>query len=73
MHVDFYGKTERNLRKVTQKYGVKFEHPSFEQKRRLVQQLCDIAATKGITLYSCCDDTLISDGVKLLQIMDHEL
>ncbi len=71
--VDFYGKTERNLGLVSQKYGVKFQRPSLEEQRRLVEQLRDIAAPRGITLYSCCEDALIGAGVEKARCLDMDL
>lgn len=71
--VDFYGKTERNLGLVSQKYGVKFQRPSLEEQRRLVEQLRDIAAPRGITLYSCCEDALIGAGVEKAHCLDMDL
>ena len=71
--VDFYGKTERNLRRVEQEHNLSFQRPSIEEQRRLVHQLCDIAATCGITLYSCCHDGLIGDGIEKAHCIDANL
>lgn len=71
--VDFYGKTERNLEQVTQKHGVKFQRPSIEEQRRLVQQLRDMAAPRGITLYSCCEDNLICEGIEKAHCIDMDV
>src|SRR5207247_911627 len=51
--VDFYGKTERNLRNGEHDHSISFQRPSLEEQRWLAGQLRDIAAARGITLYSC--------------------
>ena len=71
--VDFYGKTERNLGKVAQKYNVKFDRPCLEEKRQLLQQLHDIAAARGIKLYSCCDDNLAGESIEKAHCIDIDI
>lgn len=71
--VDFYGKTERNLGKVSQAHGIKFARPSVEEKRRLLEQLRDIAQARGINLYSCCEDALIGEGVEKAHCIDLDI
>ena len=71
--VNFYCKTERNFGKVAVKNNIKFQHPSLEEKQQLTKQLRDIAKVRGITLYSCCDDTLISEGVKKAHCIDMDI
>lgn len=71
--VDFYGKTERNLEKVAQKYKVKFDRPYLDEKRQLIEQLRDIATARGIKLYSCCDDNLAGEGVETAHCIDIDI
>ncbi|MCT7994418.1 DUF1848 domain-containing protein [Laspinema olomoucense] len=71
--VDFYGKTERNLGKVSQTHGIKFQRPSLEEKSRLLQQLHDIAEPRGIKLYSCCEDALLGMGVEKAHCIDMDI
>lgn len=71
--VDFYGKTERNLRQVEKQYGLSIQRPQFEEQRRLAQQLRDIAASRGITLYSCCNNELVGDGIEQSHCIDLDI
>jgi len=71
--VNFYGKTERNLGQVALQHGVKFEKPFQQEQRRLVEALRELAKTRGITLYSCCDDGLTGEGVEKAHCMDLDL
>ena len=61
--VDFYGKTERNLKQVATASGISFQRPLPHEQRSLVQQLRQIAEQRGITLYSCCEKELVGEGV----------
>ena len=71
--VDFYGKTERNLRRIEQEYNLAFQRPSLNEQCRLVHQLSDIATTRGITLYACCHDNLVSKEIKKAHCIDSDL
>ena len=71
--VDFYGKTQRNLRRVEREMGLSFRRPSLEEQRSLAQQLRDIAACSGITLLSCCGDTLVGEGIEKAHCIDSEV
>jgi hypothetical protein len=71
--VDFYGKTERNLQRVEREHGLTFRRPSLEEQRRLAHQLRDIAATRGITLYSCCGDGLVGEGIEKAHCVDMDI
>jgi hypothetical protein len=62
--VDFYGKTERNLRRVEREQGLSFQRPSVGKQRSLARELRDIAASSGITLFSCCGDALVGQGIE---------
>ncbi len=62
--VDFYGKTERNLKQLSLANGLTFQRPLVDEQRSLVQALRRIAAGRGITLYSCCDKELVGEGVQ---------
>ncbi|MBM3241186.1 DUF1848 domain-containing protein [Candidatus Poribacteria bacterium] len=72
-YVAFYGKTERNLRWVEREHNLSFQRPSIEEQRHLAHQLRDIGATRGITLYSCCHDGLIGDGIEKAHCIDSAL
>lgn len=70
---DFYGKTERNIRKVEQGTGSTFvRQPLPEDQRRLVHALRDIAAPRGITLYACCEGKLVGDGIAPSKCIDED-
>jgi hypothetical protein len=53
--VDIYGKTARNMKQS----GLAIQQPAPQVQRDLVQALCQIAETRGITLYSCCETALV--------------
>jgi hypothetical protein len=55
--VDVYGKTQRNFTK----RGIRLaEYDALDLTRRLR----DIATAHGMTLYACCEDALVADGVE---------
>jgi hypothetical protein len=70
---DFYSKTERNMAKVERAWGTTFiRQPSLDEQRRLVHGLRDIAAPRGITLYACCEGSLVGDGVAPSKCIDDD-
>ena len=71
--VDFYGKTERNLARLEREEGTHFDRPGLEEKRALAQELAGIAARHGIDLRSCCDDSLLGEGVGKSRCVDPEV
>ncbi|ERT09701.1 hypothetical protein M595_0328 [Lyngbya aestuarii BL J] len=71
--VDFYQKTERNLGKVARQNQIQFQHPTLEQQKQLVEKIRDIATSRGITLYSCCNDQLVGEGVEKAHCIDFDL
>jgi hypothetical protein len=68
--VDMYGKTARNLDRVSRDHGIRFDAPTLEQRQALVHSLRDIAASRGITLYACCEADLVGDGVESSHCID---
>jgi hypothetical protein len=68
--VDFYGKTERNLRRVERDHDVRFSRPDLGEQRQLTRRLREIAAAHGIALYSCCNDGLVGEGVERSRCID---
>jgi hypothetical protein len=50
-----------------------FCDPSHEEKVSLVETLVEIATSRGITLYTCCDAALTVKGVRPAQCVDGEL
>ncbi len=71
--VDFYGKTERNLRKVERDHGISIQRPELDEQRNLAHQLREIAAAHGITMYSCCNDGLTGDGIERSHCIDIDI
>jgi hypothetical protein len=71
--VDFYGKTERNLAKVEAATGIRFERPGERTKRGLARELAAIAAERGMRFLSCCDDSLLGDGVEKSRCVDPDV
>ncbi len=55
----WYGKVQRNLAIAEKQNGITFEQPAQENKISLLQKMSQIATNRRITLYSCCDDTLV--------------
>lgn len=70
--VDLYGKTARNLARVEKARGRAFRHPDRSGKRTLARSLAGIAARRGMALLSCCDDSLLGDGVGKSRCVDPE-
>ena len=68
--VDFYSKTERNLRRVEREHHITIQHPHLETQRELAQQLQQIAAAHGITMYSCCNEGLVGAGIQPSHCID---
>ncbi|MEW6405730.1 MAG: DUF1848 domain-containing protein [Chloroflexota bacterium] len=71
--VNFYGKTERNLRRVAKEYSLSSQRPSLVEQGALVCQLRDIAAARDITLYSCCADALTGEGIQRAHCIDRDI
>jgi hypothetical protein len=68
--VDFYGKTERNLGKIEVATGEPFERPDAAAKREMARELAGIAAARGMSFLSCCDDALVGEGVGKSRCVD---
>ncbi len=71
--VDFYGKTQRNLRRVETEHALAIQRPSIETQRGLVQMMRQIAGQRGIMLYSCCDKAMTGDGVEQAHCIDLDM
>lgn len=68
--MDTYGKTQRNLARVAREHGIRFWEPDIAAQRELVRGLRDIAAERGITLYACCEEHLVGEGVEASHCVD---
>jgi hypothetical protein len=68
--VDFYGKTVRNLARVEAVTGMSFHRPSSEEKRVLARNLAEIAGERGMELLSCCDESLVGEGIGRSRCVD---
>jgi hypothetical protein len=68
--VDFYGKTTRNLARVEAERGRAFLRPEVGERRALAARLAAIACAHGMQMLSCCDDSLIGDGVGKSRCVD---
>ena len=53
-----------NLARITKEHGIAFEEPEIEEQRRLIRELAAIAGARSITLYSCCEDSLVGGGIQ---------
>ncbi len=69
--VDPYGKTRRNFERVEREHGIRFADPDVSERRELVLRLSDIASSRGMTLFACCEDEFVSlDGVEKGRCVD---
>jgi hypothetical protein len=71
--VCLYAKVRRNLQGLFESNGILCHEPSSLEKISLVKELVEVARRYGITLYSCCDDSLAVEGVMPAQCVDGEL
>lgn len=71
--VDWYGKTARNLAAAGRAHGIAFVQPEIAVRRELARSLAAIAAARGITLYSCCEDDLVGGGIEKARCVDSAL
>lgn len=68
--VDYYGKTRRNLAAIG---GLHAAEPDPESRAELVRRLDAVAAARGITLYSCCEDALAGGRVQKAHCVESDL
>jgi hypothetical protein len=68
--VDFYGKTERNLAPIETARGWPFRRPAPDEKRQLARDLAAIAAERGIAVHSCCDASIVGEGIEAARCVD---
>lgn len=71
--VEFYDKTSKNLDKVESETGLKFGKPTIDDKMHLLEQFQKIVQKYGMTLNSCCDDSLQIEGVHKNHCVDLNL
>ncbi len=71
--VNFYNKTKRNLGSVTEKTNITFQQPALAERQTLVRELAQIVGAHGISLNSCCDDSLAVGSVKKNHCIDPDL
>lgn len=71
--VDFYGKTQRNLARVSNDTKIVFEEPHLTLQQDIVGELVSIAMKYGMTLYSCCNNALAIHGAYKNRCVDPEL
>jgi hypothetical protein len=65
----FYGKVQQRLRRA----HIQFFDPSTHEKLLLAKALADIASRYSITLYTCCQDALVTKNIKKAHCIDGEL
>lgn len=68
--VDFYGKTQRNLRQLADDGGPIVGSPGAVQRARLAARLADVARAHGMEFLSCCDDSLVAGLVGKSRCVD---
>jgi hypothetical protein len=70
--VDRYGKTRQQFERLSREHGIEFPEPDARERRDLVLRLRDAAAQHGMTLYACCEDELVGEGVEKGRCIDLE-
>jgi len=65
-----YGKVIRNFAEFEKEHGIKILDPGEDFKIDMANELADIAAGRGIQMYSCCGDYLLSDKIKMAHCID---
>ncbi len=68
--VDDYGKTRQSFERLRREHGIRFHELGLQEKRKLVQRLCDVASRHGMKLHACCEDELVGDGVEKGRCID---
>ncbi|MCP4364732.1 MAG: DUF1848 domain-containing protein [Planctomycetes bacterium] len=71
--VCMYSKVLRNLDALADRHDIICRDPSAADKTALTERLLEIAERRGITLYSCCNEALVTGGVRQAQCIDGEL
>lgn len=69
--LDLYAKTQRNMGKLPD--DLRFEDPDHSVKRQLAQELATIAASQGISLYTCAEDFAVGGLIKKGSCVDADL
>lgn len=71
--VDFYGKVKRAAEDFKSKNNIEIFDVEDSEKIGIANKLAEIAGDYGITLYSCCGDFLVNDGIKKAHCIDAEI
>jgi len=71
--VNFYGKVKSNFEKLRASDNIIVHNPDIEQQRKIAKKINDIAKKYGITIYSCCNDKIVTDDIKKAHCVDAEL
>jgi len=66
----FYAKVRRRCDALMQRENIRVTDPTPEAKVELIGSLAEIAADSGITLYSCCDDSLVGVNMQKAHCVD---
>jgi hypothetical protein len=69
--LDLYAKTQRNMGRLPD--GIQLYDPDPSEKRKLAQDLAEIGAPYGITIYTCAEDFATGGLVKKGSCVDAEL
>jgi len=69
----FYKKISENLYNIEEDYKISPFDPSLDNKIRFISSLQEIAEENQITLYSCCDTSLVNDKINKARCIDGEL
>jgi len=65
-----YGKVERNFDKFQKEHNIKISDPDTIFRKKLADELADIANQHGIEMFTCCGDYLIDLKIKKAHCVD---
>ena len=60
----WYGKVKRQFSQLRRVEGIRCKNPTLPERRRLAEELSNIAGGYGITCYSCCEDALVDGSIR---------
>jgi len=65
-----YGKVKRNFDKFQREHNVKITDPDMSLRKKLANELAEIANKHGIEMFTCCGDYLISPKIQKAHCVD---
>lgn len=62
--LDMYGKTRRQLQRVSEEHSVEFRPPELAERREIAVHMAELAAENGMRLEACCEPDLVHGLVR---------